>query len=129
MYTVVSFLGQLSTFSFFNQSLLAMTSKSSLALLARNLFPYLVKSLQVYLLLKKVARLSHAECGCEGTFLLIFCLSRKFRCSALTLKKVENPQTESFLVTERYCMPCRRFEKTNWANSLYYGSNKGSLDL
>ena len=40
-------------------------------------------------------------------------LAKDIAFSAVTLRKIENPQIESFLVTERYCMPCQRFEKKN----------------
>ena len=61
--------------------------------------------MQVYLLLMKVTRVSHAECGCVGTFLLTSPLSGKVQTlqfSVLMLWKIKDPNIESFLVTERY---------------------------
>ena len=134
MHTVVSFLGQFSKFPFFNQSLLAMASKSSIVLLARNSFQSLPGKVSASLFASQESGQAFAcWMWMRGNFPIdllslekISLFAKHIAFSALTLKKVVNPQRESFVVTERYCMPCRRFEKTNWANSLYSGSNNGS---
>ena len=128
MYTVVIFLEQFSGFSFFFliKACWLWLLKHCRRLVSKVFFfkfHYMAESCRNLFPSHETKQESHAECGCERTFLLILILSllRLFRCpqqtlrfsTLLMLKRVVDPNKNNFLVTERYFnMPCRTLSKT-----------------
>ena len=77
---------QFNGLSFFNQGFFTVASKLSFVLLVRKLFHCMVKSSARLFASQESNQVSHAECGCEGTFVLTSSFLTKFRFSLQTLQ-------------------------------------------